>query len=896
MGTEEKIIINLADSSNAIAFKSNEIIHNSEFEKIKKEIASRIDRAKAEEKAKDKTNALDTITVLGSRGSGKTSFLKSLAEFYSKDSDIEVIKIIDPTMIEDKGHVFLTIISQIKIKVDKKLQDIECSNRESSFCKKQEWQNKILKLSAGLPSIDGVSASMDGWQDPEYIMNKGLHEVKSAMDLADNFHKLVKTALDTLGKKMFILMLDDVDIDFLRGWPVLETVRKYLTTPYITTIVSGDLRLFSKAVRKKQWSNFGKSLLKNEGEQLKRMGEFNSIVTEMESQYLQKVLKPQYRIKLNTLLEKYRLDKHFGVEVKVEDKPHCLKAYYAEVLSRFGINNTYQKDCYLTFLLGLPLRTQVQFLIKSNDKENPMGEIEVFLSELYEMEVDIDFASSFPRLTTSVILDVLVKNKVLDEGYQLQPISIDSTLNSVYMAFTMLYSSLVSKNKFLVFDYFVKIGYVRNLLSLLGYGNDERLPRYLVNGRFRHPICVEDLIKHSSMTLDHNRRDIMCYTTAFMSAYFNPNATTFTYSTYAGAVALYGLAEKANISLEEAAERLDGAFKEKDITSQQIAYLPASMSQGNKQTTVLTYSIYVLLGAISEIIKMYYIDKSEVEKLIQQMAQIRAYPMPNGVYIDENEKEELEFSASESAIAAEGSGESGELTSMLIKWLERMDGDLIISPHVLGKISTRMYYAIGSVEASVKSKNIGEAMHRRIVAMMNAILIEDIKENIKENLNISNNNPLASDKLFVLNLEKTNTEVVADERLKFSRWMLSCPLFLLYLDYSNLQFKEQLTRYIKGTSEDSYDQLFEKSIYETLLEVKVKDKPERAIVRVEFDHYKKGIDQTIAVISKNMTYDSFNSTDDKELTVKLRPYFIGTMTEKGINKVKKYIIDNSKQW
>lgn len=887
--TQENITIDLAYSSNAIAFKGNNIIHITEFEKIKNEIELRVKKASVE------TTALDTITIFGSRGSGKTSFLKSLQEYYHGNNEIEVLKIIDPTMIEDKGHVFLTIISQIKVKVDKKFQNIECSKREGVFVDKEEWRKKLLKLSAGLPSIENISTSMDGWQDPEYIMDKGFKGVESAMDLASNFQELVKIALRILGKNMFILILDDVDIDFPKGWPVLETVRKYLTTPYITTIVSGDLRLFSKAIRKKQWSNFGKALLINEGEKLKRLPEYNGAVTEMEGQYLQKVLKPQYRIKLNTLVEKYRLNEKFKVEVKLKSAETVdLNEYYSTIISRFGINNAYQKDCYITFLLGLPLRTQIQFLLKSEEIENPMGIIEVFLSELYEKDIDVDLATAIPKFTTSVILDTLVKNKVLDDGYQLQPISTDLTMNSTYMAFTMLYSILITKNKFLIFDYFVKIGYIRNLLSILGYNSDERLSRYLVNGRVRHSLCIEDLISHSSITKDRNTRDTMCYTTAFMGAYFNPNATTFTYSSYIGAVALRGLAGKARTGDEDAARRLDGAFKNKDMTSQQIAYIPASMSQGDKQTTVLTYSIYVLLGAISEIIKVYQTAPDEVDKSIQQMSQIRAYPMPNGVFNDEKEKEELEYISDDSVVTVADSDDSSSLSTMIIEWLDTKDLNLKVSPHVLGKISTRIYYTIKSIETSVKSEEIGEAMRRRIIAVMNSILIEDVKENVKDNLDVSNNNPISADDLFISNLKKVNAKDNIGDSLNFSRWMLSCPLLLLYLDYSNSNFKDELTKYI--TNKITCEQLFEKSIYETLQNVEVRNRSERAITKIEFNHYRKGIDKTILAISNNMDYESFESMENSELISRLKQYFNGTITIKGINKVRKHIVDNNKQW
>lgn len=815
---DNNIILDLENSSNATAFGTANIIHSSEFDKINKEISIRIinaEKAKeAEIKGNERTNALDTITILGSRGSGKTSFLKSVAKHYKENKNIEVINIIDPTMIEEKGHIFLTIISQIKTKVDEKLQKLEHNNVDNIFCMREKWKKKLQKLSAGLPSIDGINTSMDGWQDPEYVMNKGLQGVQSAMELADNFHQLVKHALGVLDKKMFILMLDDVDIDFLKGWPVLETVRKYLTTPLITTIVSGDMRLFSKAVRKKQWSNFGKALLKNEAEKLQRMSEFNNVVTEMEGQYLQKVLKSQYRIKLSTLLEKYRYNENLKVQVKFKDtdenkNPEFLKDYYSKFLSKFGINSSYQKYCYIDFLLGLPLRTQVQFLIKSNEKEAPEEIIDVFISELYEKEIDIELARSLPKFTTSVILDTLVKNKVLEDGYQLQPTSTDFKLNSNYMAFTMLYSILIRKNKFLIFEYLVKIGYLRNLLSLLGYRRDKNIQRDITNERNPVSLSIEDLIKHSSITKDLNTRDAMCYTTAFMSAYFNQNASRITYDTYAGAVVLYGLAEKSRLSSEQAKKRLDHAFKDK-TTEQQIAYIPASMAQGDKQSTVLTYSVYVLLGAISEIIKVYYKDKNEeeVKKLLNQISQIRTYSMPNGAFNDETGKYEYEYEYEFDEDEDEDEDEDDNnkenyLSRLTIEWLNMAEPNqnssqnapfFEVSPHVLGKISTRMYYNITNIATKVKFNNAGDVMHRWIIAIMNSILVEDIAENAREIYNINNNNPLQKDTIFINNLKKINKNDNKSEDLNFSRWMLSCPLFLLYLNYNIPSKIESTTR------------------------------------------------------------------------------------------------------
>ncbi|MCD8079453.1 MAG: hypothetical protein LUF04_03295 [Bacteroides sp.] len=58
------------------------------------------------------------------------------------------------------------------------------------------------------------------------------------------------------------MAFDDVDTDFAKGWPVMETIRKYLTSPQLITILSGDINLYTLLIRKKQWENFGKPLLK----------------------------------------------------------------------------------------------------------------------------------------------------------------------------------------------------------------------------------------------------------------------------------------------------------------------------------------------------------------------------------------------------------------------------------------------------------------------------------------------------------------------------------------------------------------------------------------------------------------------------------------------------------
>ena len=109
--------INLNTCMNSRAFDDTEIIHKAEFEKAKQLIDTKLDSINDENHNNNNIRKRynDTITILGSRGSGKTSFLMSVLSHYENHAQIEIIELIDPTLIEEKGHIFLTLVSLIRV-------------------------------------------------------------------------------------------------------------------------------------------------------------------------------------------------------------------------------------------------------------------------------------------------------------------------------------------------------------------------------------------------------------------------------------------------------------------------------------------------------------------------------------------------------------------------------------------------------------------------------------------------------------------------------------------------------------------------------------------------------------------------------------------------------------
>jgi hypothetical protein len=920
----ENIVIKLAESTNAKVFSVSDsnLIHLDEFNKAKEWIKERIDKIKKGE-ISEKERLHDTITILGSRGSGKTSFLYSLLGYCEEKKDVEVIETIDPTLIEEKGHIFLTIISQIADVVEKKLAKNDCNPESKSYLKKNKWKEKLKSLAAGIPSIDGIGGNYDSWQDPEFIMDKGLRSVRAAKKLESDFHELLKLGLEILEKKVFIIALDDIDIDFRKGWPILETIRKYLTSPYIITLLSGDLKLFSKAIRKQQWKNFGKALLKNEGEQLGKMTDYEDLVTEMEGQYLQKVIQPQRRIHLTTIQEKINIrgKEKIGIYINENKEENRIDIYYNNKLSKFGINNPYQAEAYRSFLLSLPIRTQIQFLAAFQNVTSikEVNVIDAFLSDLYEKRIDVNIAKSSSKYLDSVILKLLIQNKVLDEAYQLQPTTTDISLNSSLIALGFLFSQKTIDCPYLIFDYLLRVGYIRNLLSILGYQSEVNKIVSEIQP------SIQGLCKHSSIYFDKVYRDILGSMTAYIRAFLNIDKENT--SPWGGTIPIYALAETAK-GKGDMNMRIDYIFKSSPSYKRQIAYLPVSISQPNdKQSSYTTYSIYVLLASIGEIIKQ---QKEGIEfgKTLSDLSQIRSYAMPGFKYnsVIDNE-EEMKVEGIEEDETTDNNEEL--FKNSLLEWIQFYEKQFnvdnlpcnMISPHILGKISTRLFYALRTLEDSGNIDNLGDAMHNRIIILYNTVLLEETREVVRDKV-LNNNNPQNSIRIFKENIFKCKSEDF--KKLPLFVWIFSCPILLSFLNNENVDIVN-IKKHINMPSNITWD----KSIYKELKDVKIStssttkstinikgqsgDSYIKIITnnhqsismenRAKLDslyHSEKNIHKTIKHLNDNkdmISYNTFMNEEISTLLPKLRKIFARNVNKKAVESARKHIKNNKvKSW
>lgn len=236
------------------------------------------------------------VLIEGGRGSGKTTFLlKALNEIRNgpeHGASFCVLPMIDPTLIETKDHIILVILQMI---------DSAVESQASYDGRAQEELDRTREaLAGGLALLDGIGPKEpygSEWEDSSWVMSEGLRKAKKGRLFEQKFNDYIESALKVLKKQAFVLAFDDVDTNFKRGHMILETIRKYLTSPHLFLVLSGDPDLYGRLVRKDIYATFGSDVMSHDADIIPvGKNSLSNATLELEEQYLLKVLPPQYRI------------------------------------------------------------------------------------------------------------------------------------------------------------------------------------------------------------------------------------------------------------------------------------------------------------------------------------------------------------------------------------------------------------------------------------------------------------------------------------------------------------------------------------------------------------------------------------------------------------------------
>ena len=802
------VLIDLSDSTYAHSFAEQNRIHQVEFDaavSLVENQIKRIDKNKTNEKHVI-NRVHNTISIFGDRGTGKTSFIRSLFDEIEKrckgKEKVMILGLIDPTLMEEKAHIFLLIISMINNEVKKVIEKGTCEPGGEAYKQRMAWDACVKKLAKGLPSLDKVGKDYNNssWQDDEFIMRKGLDDIMAAYQLEENFHNMVDMALDILGRKAFVVAFDDIDINMEKGWRVLETIRKYLTTPKVISLLSGNMYLYNLNVRGQQWKQFEERLLSKEGR------DYHALVNQLENQYMLKVFKAENRLHLYPLLYSIRLhNMEYQVKGAVKGETKINEAY-KQVFKKFGICSVGSQKVFTDYLMGLSIRSQINYL-KINwdtDRNNfNISSIEAFLSRMYAAGIEVQLAYANPNLLNTIILTYLTKenDNSLRDTYLLMPSTDKPEDNACLAGLSTIFASQTVAYPSLLFDYMIRIGYLRNLI--LSRQNQADYSGLIDFAGFKHDVTLKNIVGTS---MAYKLQD-------------DPKGEGM--KTHKPIYGLNGRAKKKGMA------KIDDVLEGQKSVQKVLGYMPLCALQYDfKNESQLYYSFYLLLGCIGTLLRTVpdtanIKNNKKEEKSIQEavkgvlkdMAQLRSYAIPSKESGSKTPQDETEGS---NDVAITDDEDFTEYVERIRGWINAYYALERATPaYVIGRIVTRFHRTAMKIEAD----NLGEYMHRIVVAFINACLIEECKEyllSVHDDASLTKlnfNNAVTSDKVFVDNLSYVTGGY--EDTLVLTGWLVESPLIWPYLN-------KELVDIVRWTRlSNCYDSKF--GTYEVLQKVGTKE-------------------------------------------------------------------------
>ena len=791
---------------NALICDEKALIHQRQIDEICRIIKERMEYGEYNPSQKVKSEN-DVISIFARRGAGKTTFVKSLKKlirehvnqdaFHGIDcSKLVVIDVIEPNQIQKKENFMVRFLASIH---DKFLYLMDDQNKSESA--RRRFDEATTALYEALPIIDGVGkiGVYADWTDVDYVADNFVNLAMKAKDLERRFHEYINVALNILEKKSLLFILDDCDVNIEKTFEILETIRLYFTSPQIIVVMTGDANLYGMTVRQNYWKFFEKDFLEKEysnspAEDSKRAA-YRKMVHRLETQYLQKMIKPEHRIFLDNVYEKYRLNKisdnnstnnrvpvsmKYSLWIKFSDEDSeakDIKSVYREMLNRLDLifNNQADTDIFVNHLLRQPFRNQYRLLAIYDDfllntpkanRDTETAKVELTDRVLKVFEVYINqFSADNKHLMSKTsnyaawIMKFLVDNKIVATGSHMLPNLESDSQSNALLAMAASCTRQIHTNPSIAFDFWLRVSFVRQVLLTLGEEGKQ------IND-FAH-------IYH-----DSGISKIMGNVLAYTNAKLNSESDDQSVNTMAGV----------------------GIFEQKTPTLQgvkgQLSQLCQLVTVAQNKNETKMFSIYRLIAAIGEILKAYesidegneadtlkFMRVNAIHTKMLHLSQIHYFVEP----VDDNNRKFTHYSPSTKSKKRNTAISNGHaMAAYIYHWILDFRKVSKVTPYCLDRIFTRFYNNLNEVspESLVENIEVGNCLSRYILTLWNACIVEDaIVRGELESMTLDCDGNieetfLSNYKVFLRSGKNNN---ISNED-SFSAWLTSCPIFQCYVD------------------------------------------------------------------------------------------------------------------
>lgn len=782
----------------------------------------------------------NTIMIDGERGTGKTTFiLNMIAAIKDAKQDwkneIQPLRVVDPTLMDSKEHILLTVIMLVKKTVEATIKP-----NDTDITK---WKKSLDKLAKGICMLDGVGREnfkSELWNDYQSIMEDGLSETEHCFNLEINLHEFFNESLLLIDRKAFLLAFDDIDTNFNIGFPVLETLRKYLTSPKLITILSGDIELYSSLIHKAQFENFTKDYTSFRGtitgNKDKIDPKLEQTIDRLEEQYIQKILQPAYRISLKFAKECIDSKKQIKITHpnKQNEPPQDINKIIDEITNKiFNLQTNELRALGKEAITNCPIRTTLN-AIRAIAANFPNGWSELSKPRVeIQQEIESCKTSLINTFITSVIkigyspaelpispqpaiwekfLEKLLQIGSIQENYRLLPINTSNITNQTFVTLNNYYSISIQQSPHLLFSYILKICLTGHIQKNLSYRNNKEV----ADDKFIKYIKYSKLNKASS-----TQETSLLAATFMRSAPYHSEKTTARQIDETpikfGSILLYSdsIGKKITPRLKSWQTDLQKSARiESDLTtlgqidSRKFGILsPSAVIQRTAEEQYPFISVFIILGAIESCLKS--TTEDEIAAILTSLNRMKPVPTIDAS-IEQNEKYKT-GSHSKSEVtdtddnldSEEKSGrddqsepDSAEIAKLMFTWSKNFNFEFKKSPlpvHTIANAWERFANALESLDSDLSRQNqfrkyhTGALIHRTIILFLNSLMVEEcLHTNPLNGSKLRTKNPITIDSIF------NSNRIKASPFTPITNSMINCPLIQIYIDKKSPAFDNNL--------------------------------------------------------------------------------------------------------
>lgn len=254
----------------------------------------------------DKLQKTNNIGIIGVRGAGKTSVLKTIRvtlEQIKKSQHLKdvILPIIVPENMSESSTLMATILGMLGEVVDRR--DKEEREAHKDCIKKGGLKEKYEELIKQYTFIQKEYRDIlirEYTTENDYVRSSA-KVLNSDTEFIKKFNDLIDTLVNAKeqGESLLFLFIDDIDLSTHRCADVVKTLLSYLSNENIVTFISGDLETFEEALtldflrqeKVLDYKIFTESMIGN-GVAKKSILESKK---QLAYEYLKKILPPIYR-------------------------------------------------------------------------------------------------------------------------------------------------------------------------------------------------------------------------------------------------------------------------------------------------------------------------------------------------------------------------------------------------------------------------------------------------------------------------------------------------------------------------------------------------------------------------------------------------------------------------